>query len=143
MTSFSINNLRRSYQENLSLGTEYFDAISNMECDFKMDIDGKQILFVEGWNLVEFLDQLIKWKNDGMTTSFHYDCLDSDENPFYLTKENDGFHFNSCWQEVNETRPLSQNEIINFIERLKAETIDKVSHTFKVDLAGIKELEIK
>jgi hypothetical protein len=143
MASFSINNLRRSYQDNQKLGTEYLDIITNMECDFKMDIDGKQILLVEGWNLVEFIDQLIKWKNEGMTTSFHYECMDSDENLFDLTKEKDGFHFNSSWQEVNETRLLSQKEIIDFIERLKSETIDKVSHTFKVDLTRIKELDIK
>ncbi|WP_019039294.1 hypothetical protein [Psychroflexus tropicus] len=143
MTTFQVNNIRRSYQENQNLEKEYLDVLTNMECDFVLEIDRQKILSVVGWNLVEFLDQLIKWRNDGMTTSFHYDCMDSDENLFDLEKEHDGFHFHSSWQENGKARPLSRHEILDFIERLKTETLDKVNRTFKVDLTAIKELEMK
>lgn len=144
MTTFQINNLRRSNQENLILEKEYLDVLTNIECDFVLEIDGQKILSVVGWNLVEFLDQLIRWKKtDGMSTSFHYDCMDSDENLFDLNKEQDGFHFQSAWQEKGEARPLDRHEIMDLIERLKTDTIDKVSRTFKVDLTSIKEFEMK
>ena len=135
--TFQINNIRRSYQENQSLEKEYLDVLTNIECDFILEIDRQKILSVEGWNLIEFLDQLMKWKNDDMTTSFLYDCMDSDENLFDLNKQQDGFHFNSSWQEKRVGRTLSRHEIMDFTERLKTDTINKVRRTFKVDLTAI------
>ncbi|WP_456107159.1 DUF7878 domain-containing protein [Phaeocystidibacter luteus] len=93
MTTFQINNLRRSYHETQYHGKVHLEVLTNIECDFVLEIDGQVVLCVEGWNLVEFLDQLMKWKNDGMTNSFRYDCMDSDENLFDPNKGPGWFSF--------------------------------------------------
>jgi hypothetical protein len=143
MTSFQIENIRRSYADNQSLGTGYLDAVANVECDFEFKIDGQPIIKVQGWNLVEFLDQLLKWEKAGMTESFHYECMDSEESLFDLIEHQGRFKLSTGLEKLNEPSPLTKDDLQSFIESLTLTTLTEVKQTLKLNLTEIEEFKMK
>ena len=143
MITFRIRNIYRAYPDNRQLESDYLNAIANTECDFGLTVKSETLLKEKHWNLVEFVEQLLKWKSNGMDNSFIYDCMDSEEVLFTVRKEGEEFRMFSNTELIKESELLTRTKIEDFIERLKIETIQKIKQQFKIDLTTINELEIK
>lgn len=138
MITFQIRNINRAYQDEKLLGNVHLDSISNIQCDFEINIDNGKSLSFSQFNLVEFIEQLLKWKLNGFKNSFSYDCMDSEENLFDLNKEGSFYRVFSSYYETETFRLLTKSEICDFINRLKHETIKKVKQRFSLDLMELK-----
>ena len=94
MIEFKIGKPQRAYCESKLLGDVYLDSVANIESSLEFIVDEKTILSEEHWNLVEFVQQLVKWNRYALSSDFHYYCMDSDEEDIFIFhQENNEYRF--------------------------------------------------
>ena len=106
----------------------YLEGMLNIFLSGKLFLSSSEILIAElGVGLKKWIDKT----KSGKLFDFHYETMDSDDNPIISFKYNgkDGFLIESPWQEIEASEAISQNgllrEVEDFLEELNVKLKEK------------------
>lgn len=112
---------RKNYNYNDLLNCKFYDLICvEDEATFTIKIENKVFFSTEGFNILEFLQQIAKWEIS--RGDMIYNCIDTEDNPLISFIEEDGLYkVNSTWQEFECKDKFSFEDLISVKEILETQ----------------------
>lgn len=112
---------RKNYNYNDLLKCKFYDLICvEDEAVFTIKIDNKVFLSTDGFNILEFLQQVAKWEIG--RGDMIYNCIDTEDNPLISFIEEDGlYRISSTWQRFECTDKFDFADLISVKEILKSQ----------------------
>lgn len=92
------------------------------DATFSIWIDNKLFFHVDDFIIFDFLYYFYLWKNNESTSDFHYNCIETEDNPLIsFVKKDDLWYLYSTWQNFELHHPIDKYAFISEIDNVVKE----------------------